>query len=102
MGAHLHLALSAVLPITVQEGEGATSPPLGETNPQSPLDLPHRRRDCPESIERVDCVRDREPERRRDSDPLAAIVERLGHHRVGEHGEDRTCSEGEHEAHRAR
>ena len=28
MGVHLHLALSAVLPITVQEGEGATSPSI--------------------------------------------------------------------------
>ena len=32
-----------------------------------------------------------------DTDQLAAVLERLGHHRVREHREDRTRREGEHE-----
>jgi hypothetical protein len=28
---------------------------------------------------------------------FASVLERLGHHRVGEHGEDRAGREGEHE-----
>jgi hypothetical protein len=50
------------------------------------------------SSERVDGVRDREAQRRDDPDQLASVLVRLGHHRVREHSEDRTCSEREDEA----
>src|SRR6478735_8754609 len=50
-----------------------------------------------DSIEQVDCERGRESERRDDPDQLAAVLERLGHHRVREHGEDRACREGQDE-----
>jgi hypothetical protein len=43
------------------------------------------------SIEGVDRIRHCETERGDDPDQLAAVLERLGHHRVGQHGEDRTC-----------
>lgn len=46
----------------------------------------------------TDRERDREPERRQDPDPLAAVEVGLGHHHVGEHGEDRPGREREHES----
>jgi len=49
------------------------------------------------SVEGVDRESDRESERRHDPDQLAAVLERLRHHRVGEHCEDRAGCEGEHE-----
>ena len=45
------------------------------------------------SIQPVDRERDREAERRHDADELAAVLERLGHHRVREHGQDRARRE---------
>jgi hypothetical protein len=50
-----------------------------------------------DSIEQVDGGRDRESERRHDPGQLAAVLVGLGHHRVREHGEDRTCREGKNE-----
>jgi hypothetical protein len=41
--------------------------------------------------------RDREAERRDDADKLASVLVCLVHHRVREHGEDRTGREGENE-----
>ena len=52
---------------------------------------------CGGSIEQMDCERDRESERRHRPDQVAAVLVGLGHHRVGEHGEDRTCREGKDE-----
>ena len=52
------------------------------------------------STENVDGVRGRKAQRRDHPDQLASVLERLGHHRVREHGEDRTCSERENEADR--
>ena len=46
------------------------------------------------STEGVDRIRHREAERGDDPDQLTAVLERLGHHRVGQHGEDRSCREG--------
>ena len=40
---------------------------------------------------------DDESERRHDAGEVAAVLERLGHHRVGEHRQDRTRREGENE-----
>jgi hypothetical protein len=55
-----------------------------------------------DSIEQMDCERDHESERRHDPDQLAAVLVGLGHHRVREHGEDRTCREGKYEGDGAR
>jgi hypothetical protein len=44
----------------------------------------------------MDHERDRESKRRHDPDRFAAVLV-LGHHRVREHGEDRTCREGKNE-----
>jgi hypothetical protein len=57
---------------------------------------------CPGSVEQVDSERDRESERRHHPDQLAAVLVGLGHHRVREHREDRTCREGEDEGDGAR
>jgi hypothetical protein len=43
-----------------------------------------------------------EAERRGDACELAAVLEPLGHHRVGQHGEDRAAREGQDERERAR
>ena len=37
--------------------------------------------------------REREPEHGHEADLVAAVLERLGHHRVGEHAEDRPAGE---------
>jgi hypothetical protein len=49
------------------------------------------------SIQDVDRERNRESERRQDPDPLAGVLVGLRHHRVGQHGEDRSGREREHE-----
>ena len=84
------------------------------------LDLPQARRLVPQrrrptghgdrparrlgtrSAQQVDGVGHREPERRQDPDELSAVLVRLGHHRVREHGEDRPGREGQHEGDDAR
>ena len=55
-----------------------------------------------DSIEQIDGGRDRESERRHDPGQLAAVLVGLGHHRVREHGEDRTGGEGKNEGDGAR
>ena len=54
------------------------------------------------SLERAHREGRGEPERREDADELAAVLERLGHHRVGEHRQDRAAREGQHEGDDAR
>ena len=49
------------------------------------------------SLQSADCEREREPEGGEDSDELAALLERLRHHRVGQHGQDRAAGERAHE-----
>ena len=49
------------------------------------------------SVERMDRERDGESKRRHDADELAAVLVRLGHHRVGEHRQDRARGERENE-----
>ena len=48
-------------------------------------------------LERAYRERGRKPERRQHADELPAVLERLGHHRVREHGQDRAACEGEDE-----
>jgi hypothetical protein len=48
-------------------------------------------------LQQVDRERDRESERHHDPDELASVLEGLGHHRVGEHGQDRAGREGQNE-----
>ena len=109
MGAHSSAFLSVC---TCNRFSKARAPhhllwvnPIGDAHPitraaSRELQLPDAAFD--ESTERVDCVRCREPQRRRDPDPITAIVERLGHHRVRKHGQDRPCGEGKNKAHGVR
>ena len=68
--------------------------------PTARRDRPGPRTAGPESFERCDRESESEPERRDQADELAPVPERLRHHRVGEHGEQRPTSEGEDERHR--
>ena len=85
---------------------GTRCDPRSATDP-APYRLssyPAHGRLCPpsESIEQMDGGCDRESERRHDPGQLAAVLVGLGHHRVREHGEDRTGGEGENEGDGAR